>query len=88
MSDFVYLARPIHKNHLSFEIDEDLGASLNISMDGAIHAIARERIADKLNLEEVKLSKIGYAKAPKKISLKTVEDFYLACAYLALDDEE
>jgi hypothetical protein len=88
MPNFIYLNRPIHKNHLSFALDEELSASLVISMDGAIHAIDRSKIQTYMDKEEVKLTKIGYAKGPKKINLKTQEDFFLACAYLASDDEE
>lgn len=87
MLNYIYLSRPIHKNHLGFEIDDDLSSSLIISMDGGIHAIDRMKIQSLLDKEEVKMAKIGYGKFPKHLSVKTLDDFFLTCAYLASDDE-
>lgn len=86
--EIIYFSKPLHKNHLGFELSESLTSSLTISMDGAIHGIEKSMILNHLRSEDVKMVKVGYKKIPKALSLKTEEDFLLACAYLAEEDEE
>jgi hypothetical protein len=88
MSDeIVYFSAPIHKNHLGFQPSESLQSSLVFSMDGAIHGIKKSLILSQLQNEDVRMVKIGYKKAPKKLELKTEEDFLLVCAYIAQEDD-
>lgn len=61
---------------------------LNLTPDGKILAVRREKVADLAKSKEIFLVRMKLRKPPKSIDVKTEEDFWRVMAYLVDLDED
>jgi len=82
--DYLWLSDPIHKNLLKRFLkdyspleDEAVKESLQISFDGSIMAVAKEKVSEFLKDKETQMMRMGFLEPPKKADKITDdESFY------------
>tara|TARA_B100000131_G_C17900271_1_gene526120 strand:- start:217 stop:477 length:261 start_codon:yes stop_codon:yes gene_type:complete len=86
MEDYMWLESPIHINNFKVDFSEDVRSMLMLSFDGTIVALKKELIESDYNSEESKMIRLGMLSAPKKISIKSEEDFIKYMSYQNFSD--
>ena len=78
----VWLDVPIHRNQIKFSFmeNESIAESLDMSFDGSIMAVDKNKIEPYYKDEEVEMVKLGYKKMPK-IKVEDEETFYRFLSY-------
>jgi hypothetical protein len=86
----IWLSTPIHKNWIPEEImkDEELISSISISIDGSIFAVRESLIKSFIDIEEIKLARLGMRTMPNKFEVKNLEDVKRMFAHLIEESED
>jgi hypothetical protein len=75
MSDFLYLKFPLHPNYfVQFQIPDESKDSFLFSFEGAIQGVRESAVKHLLSTPDILNVRLGYAKAPKKMKIESMED--------------
>jgi hypothetical protein len=75
MSDFLYLKFPLHPNYfVTFKIPDESRDAFLFSFEGAIQGVKESAVKSLLSTPEILNVRLGYAKAPKKMKIESMDD--------------
>lgn len=75
MSDILYLKFPLHPNYfVTFKIPDESRDLFLFSLEGAIQGVRESAVKSLLSTPDILNVRLGYAKAPKKMKIESMDD--------------